>query len=84
MSIFALLREMLTAPWVRALRFIQRKQDAELIEYLLMREFVVCPRCRSAFRVTRLEEQFNTTWQCEVCHCRFQEFPQHTATEEEL
>lgn len=62
----------------------RRKQDSELLDYLLERELVICPDCRIAFRVTTLEEQLNTQWECRACRCQFREFSHHTAKAGEL
>lgn len=61
-----------------------REQDSALLEYLLNREFVICPDCRSMFEVSCLEEQMNTHWCCKICGCEFVECPHHVAKRGEL
>jgi hypothetical protein len=53
--------------------------DEQMFDYCLYREIVICPSCRSAFKVTdKLSTQFNVKWTCECCGCKFREYPTHT------
>ena len=59
-----------------------KEVDEALYDYCLHRGLVICPRCRTPFKVSSLEEQFNLDWECACCGTRFVEHPTHTQIKE--
>ena len=52
--------------------------NLKTLDYCFVRELVICPRCRTSFRIETYDQQFTTEWQCSCCGCTFEETSTHT------
>lgn len=51
----------------------KKKEPYALLDYMLSRVVVVCPRCKHIVKVETLEAQLSSVWRCFKCGCSWRE-----------
>ncbi len=61
----------------RQKEIFEAEYEELMLEYLMHRTIVVCPKCSSLYEVKNLDEQLNRHWTCSMCKTYFEETPTH-------
>ncbi len=55
------------------IRRYKKKEPFHLVEYMLSRVVVICPRCEHIVKLETIESQFSNHWKCFKCGCTWEE-----------
>lgn len=51
----------------------KKKEPFRLLDYMLSRVVVICPRCGHIVKLETIESQFSNHWKCFKCGCAWEE-----------